>query len=92
MFGIYFVKRGFKVEGIEINLFVVEMVKKNVQINGVDVEFCVGEDKDVNSFFEYDIVVVDFFRVGFYFKFVRKILKDRFEIFVYVFCNLKIFF
>lgn len=30
MFGIYFVKRGFKVEGIEINLFVVEMVKKNV--------------------------------------------------------------
>lgn len=74
-FGIYLAKRGFKVEGIEINPFAVEMAKKNAQINGVDAEFRVGEDKDVNSLSEYDTVVVDPPRAGLHPKLVRKILK-----------------
>lgn len=88
-FGIYLAKRGFKVEGIEINPFAVEMAKKNAQINGVDAEFRVGEDKDVNSLSEYDTVVVDPPRAGLHPKLVRKILKDRPETLVYVSCNPK---
>ncbi|AMQ19518.1 23S rRNA (uracil(1939)-C(5))-methyltransferase RlmD [Thermococcus peptonophilus] len=88
-FGIYLAKRGFKVEGIEINPFAVEMAKKNAQINGVDAEFRVGEDKDVDNLSEYDTVVVDPPRAGLHPKLVRKILKDRPETLVYVSCNPK---
>lgn len=88
-FGVYLAKRGFKVEGIEINPFAVEMAKKNAQINDVDAEFRVGEDKDVDNLSEYDTVVVDPPRAGLHPKLVRKILKDRPETLVYVSCNPK---
>ncbi|MBP1911290.1 23S rRNA (uracil-5-)-methyltransferase RumA [Thermococcus stetteri] len=88
-FGVYLAKRGFKVEGIEINPFAVEMAKKNAQINEIDAEFRVGEDKDVNSLSEYDTVIVDPPRAGLHPKLVRKILKDRPETLVYVSCNPK---
>lgn len=89
MFGVWLVKRRFQVEGIEFNLFVVEIVNKNVEINNVDVIFKVGRVEEI-LIGKYDMVVVDFLRKG---------LKEVVEIFVrseigkvvYVFCNLKVF-
>ncbi|USS40742.1 23S rRNA (uracil(1939)-C(5))-methyltransferase RlmD [Thermococcus aggregans] len=90
-FGIYLAKKGFKVEGIEINPFAVEMAKKNVEINNVDAEFRVGADKDVESLRSYDTVIVDPPRAGLHPKLIRKILNDLPENLVYVSCNPKTF-
>jgi len=88
-FGIYLAKRGFSVEGIEINPFAVEMANRNAELNGVDAVFRVGQDKDVEDLSEYDTVIVDPPRAGLHPKLVRKILKDRPESVVYVSCNPK---
>ncbi|MBO8175225.1 MAG: 23S rRNA (uracil(1939)-C(5))-methyltransferase RlmD [Thermococcus sp.] len=88
-FGIYLAKRGFKVEGIEINPFAVEMAKKNAEINNVDARFYVGEDKDVENLKEYDTLIVDPPRAGLHPKLTQKILKDKPETIVYVSCNPK---
>ncbi len=88
-FGIYLAKRGFFVEGIEVNPFAVEMANRNAELNGVGAVFKVGEDRDVESLAEYDTVVLDPPRVGLHPKLVRKILKDEPRSIVYVSCNPK---
>ncbi|WP_297065191.1 23S rRNA (uracil(1939)-C(5))-methyltransferase RlmD [Thermococcus sp.] len=88
-FGVYLAKRGFKVEGIEINPFAVEMARKNTELNGVSAEFHVRSDRDVENLSEYDTVVVDPPRAGLHPKLVRKILKDEPERLIYVSCNPK---
>lgn len=90
-FGIYLAKRGFKVEGVEINPFAVGMAKKNAEINNVEAEFRVGADKDVENLGIYDTVIVDPPRAGLHPKLIRKILKDSPENLVYVSCNPKTF-
>ncbi|NJE08467.1 23S rRNA (uracil(1939)-C(5))-methyltransferase RlmD [Thermococcus sp. M39] len=88
-FGIYLAKRGFKVEGIEVNPFAVEMAKRNAEINNVDARFYVGEDKDVENLKEYDTLIVDPPRAGLHPKLIRRILRDKPETVVYVSCNPK---
>ncbi|CAD5245164.1 23S rRNA (uracil(1939)-C(5))-methyltransferase RlmD [Thermococcus camini] len=88
-FGIYLGKRGFSVEGIEVNPFAVEMANRNAELNGVDAAFRVGQDKDVENLSEYDTVIVDPPRAGLHPKLIRKILKDKPQSIVYVSCNPK---
>ena len=77
------------VEGIEINPFAVEMANKNAELNGVNAEFHVGSDRDVEDLSKYDTVIVDPPRAGLHPKLVRKILKDGPERVIYVSCNPK---
>ncbi|WP_457750682.1 23S rRNA (uracil(1939)-C(5))-methyltransferase RlmD [Thermococcus sp.] len=86
-FGIYLAKRGFSVEGVEINPFAVEMARKNADLNGVDAVFRVGEDRDVENLATYDTIVLDPPRAGLHPKLVRKILKEQPKTVVYVSCN-----
>ncbi|ASJ00217.1 23S rRNA (uracil(1939)-C(5))-methyltransferase RlmD [Thermococcus gorgonarius] len=88
-FGVYLAKRGFKVEGIEINPFAVEMARRNTELNGVEADFKVGSDRDVESLSRYDTVVVDPPRAGLHPKLVGRILKDEPENLIYVSCNPK---
>jgi len=88
-FGVYLAKRGFSVEGIEINPFAVEMANKNAELNSVKAEFRVGSDKDVENLSKYDTVIVDPPRAGLHPKLVKKILKDEPERVIYVSCNPK---
>ena len=88
-FGIYLAKRGLDVEGIEVNPFAVEMARKNVELNGVDATFRVGEDKDVENLSEYETIIVDPPRAGLHPKLIKKILKDKPQSIVYVSCNPK---
>ena len=86
-FGIYLAKRGFSVEGIEVNPFAVEMARRNAEINGVNAAFHVGEDRDVENLAAYDTLVLDPPRAGLHPKLIRKILKEQPETVVYVSCN-----
>lgn len=88
-FGIYMAKRGFRVKGIEINPFAVEMANKNVKINKVEAVFRVGEDRDVENLRDYDTVIVDPPRGGLHPKLMKKILRDKPFNIVYVSCNPK---
>ncbi|NJE11291.1 23S rRNA (uracil(1939)-C(5))-methyltransferase RlmD [Thermococcus sp. MAR1] len=88
-FGIYLAKRGFEVEGIEANPFAVEMANRNVELNGVDATFSVGEDKNVENLSEYETIIVDPPRAGLHPKLIKKILKDKPQSIVYVSCNPK---
>jgi 23S rRNA (uracil-5-)-methyltransferase RumA len=88
-FGVYLAKRGFTVEGIEINPFAVEMANRNAELNGVNAEFRIGSDKDVENLSKYDTVIVDPPRAGLHPKLIRKILKDEPERLIYVSCNPK---
>ena len=88
-FGVYLAKRGFRVEGIEINPFAVEMANENARINNVEATFKVGSDKDVESLSNYDTVIVDPPRAGLHPKLIRKILRDEPERLIYVSCNPK---
>ncbi|QDA32167.1 23S rRNA (uracil(1939)-C(5))-methyltransferase RlmD [Thermococcus indicus] len=88
-FGIYLAKRGFSVEGIEVNPFAVEMANRTAELNGVDAAFRVGQDRDVENLSEYDTVIVDPPRAGLHPKLIRKILKDKPQSIVYVSCNPK---
>ncbi|USG98986.1 23S rRNA (uracil(1939)-C(5))-methyltransferase RlmD [Thermococcus argininiproducens] len=90
-FGVYLAKRGFQVEGIEVNPFAVEMANKNVRINNVNAEFRVGVDKDVRNLGVYDTVIVDPPRAGLHPKLIKKLLRDLPETLVYVSCNPKTF-
>ena len=86
-FGIYLAKKGFDVEGIEINPFAVEMARKNAEINSVNVTFYVGEDKTVETLRKYDTLIVDPPRAGLHPKLIRRILRDKPEAIIYVSCN-----
>ena len=88
-FGVYLAKRGFTVEGVEINPFAVEMAKENAEINGVNAKFRVGKAEET-PIGDYDTVIVDPPRRG---------LKEAGELLVgsgveriiYVSCNPKAF-
>jgi len=88
-FGVYLAKRGFAIEGIEINPFAVEMANRNAELNGVNAQFRVGSDRDVEDLSKYDTVIVDPPRAGLHPKLIRKILKDEPERLIYVSCNPK---
>ncbi|RLF76068.1 23S rRNA (uracil(1939)-C(5))-methyltransferase RlmD [Thermococci archaeon] len=90
-FGIYLARRGFKVEGIEVNPFAVEMANTNARINEVNAEFKVGEDREVRDLGGYDTVIVDPPRAGLHPKLIKKLLKDSPETLVYVSCNPRTF-
>ncbi|ASI99217.1 23S rRNA (uracil(1939)-C(5))-methyltransferase RlmD [Thermococcus celer] len=86
-FGVHLARRGFKVEGVEVNPFAVEMANKNAELNNAEATFRVGRDRDVENLSEYDTVIVDPPRAGLHPKLIRKILKDRPQSIVYVSCN-----
>lgn len=88
-FGVYLAKRGFKVEGIDVNPFAVEMAKKNAALNGVEAIFSVGEDRDVETLRDYDSVVVDPPRAGLHPNLIKRLIRDTPETLVYVSCNPK---
>ncbi|CAI1492838.1 tRNA (uracil(54)-C(5))-methyltransferase [Thermococcus nautili] len=88
-FGVYLARRGFAVEGVEINPFAVEMANRNAELNGVNAQFRVGSDRDVEDLSNYDTVIVDPPRAGLHPKLIRKILKDEPERLIYVSCNPK---
>ncbi|WP_456395946.1 23S rRNA (uracil(1939)-C(5))-methyltransferase RlmD [Thermococcus sp.] len=86
-FGVYLAKRGFTVEGVEVNPFAVKMARKNTELNGVEAEFRVGRDKDVENLGAYDTVIVDPPRAGLHPKLIRKILKEKPNTIIYISCN-----
>jgi len=88
-FGVYLAKRGFRVEGIEINPFAVEMANRNAELNGVNASFRVGADRDVESLRAYDTVIVDPPRAGLHPKLVERLVQNGPEQLVYVSCNPK---
>ncbi len=88
-FGVYLARKGFSVEGIEINPFAVEMARRNAEINGVDAKFKVGADRDVENLGAYDTVIVDPPRAGLHPKLTRRFVKQGPETLVYVSCNPK---
>ncbi|ASJ10558.1 23S rRNA (uracil-5-)-methyltransferase RumA [Thermococcus sp. P6] len=88
-FGVWLAKRGFTVEGIEMNPFAVEMAVRNAELNGVKATFKTGRDRDVENLSKYDTVVVDPPRAGLHPKLIGKILRDKPENLIYVSCNPK---
>ena len=88
-FGVWLAKRGFKVEGVELNPFAVEMARKNAELNGVDAVFKVGKAGGT-PMGAYNTVIVDPPRRGL--KEVAELLvKSKAERIVYVSCNPKAF-
>jgi len=88
-FGIWLAKRGFKVEGVEVNPFAVEMANKNAELNGVDAVFRIGKAEET-PIGDYDTVVVDPPRKGL--KETAELLaKSGIENIIYVSCNPKAF-
>jgi len=88
-FGIWLAKMGFKVEGVEINPFAVEMAMKNAELNNISAEFRAGDASTV-SFSGFDTLIVDPPRKGL--KETAKLLaKSNVENIVYVSCNPKAF-
>ncbi|AJC71105.1 SAM-dependent methyltransferase [Thermococcus guaymasensis DSM 11113] len=88
-FGVWLAKRGFDVEGVEINPFAVEMAKGNAELNGVDAKFHVGRSEET-LIGDYDTVIVDPPRKGL--KGAAELLvRSGVEKIVYVSCNPKAF-
>ncbi|WP_048151680.1 23S rRNA (uracil(1939)-C(5))-methyltransferase RlmD [Palaeococcus ferrophilus] len=88
-FGVYLSKRGFEVEGVEVNPFAVEMAKKNTELNGVNAEFHVGRAEET-LIGEYDTVIVDPPRKGLK-EAAELLIKSGVENVVYVSCNPRAF-
>jgi len=88
-FGVYLAKRGFKVEGIEINPFAVEMANKNAEINEVNAQFRVGRAEET-PIGECDTVIVDPPRRGLR-ETAEVLVRSGAERVVYVSCNPKAF-
>ena len=88
-FGVYLAKRGFTVEGIEINPFAVEMANRNAEINGVNARFRVGRAEET-PIGDYDTLIVDPPRKG-----LREtgelLVKSGAKKLVYVSCNPRAF-
>ncbi|CAD5244549.1 23S rRNA (uracil(1939)-C(5))-methyltransferase RlmD [Thermococcus camini] len=88
-FGVWLAKRGFEVEGIEINPFAVEMAMKNAELNGVSTTFRVGRAEEARIG-DYDTVVVDPPRKGL--KEAGELLvRSGVERLLYVSCNPRAF-
>ncbi|AMQ19344.1 23S rRNA (uracil(1939)-C(5))-methyltransferase RlmD [Thermococcus peptonophilus] len=88
-FGVWLAKRGFRVEGIEINPFAVEMANKNVEINKVNAKFKVGRAEET-PIEKYDTVIVDPPRKGLK-EVAETLTKSEVEKIVYVSCSPKAF-
>ena len=88
-FGVWLAKKGFAVEGVEINPFAVEMARKNAELNDVNAKFRVGRAEET-PIGEYDTVVVDPPRKGLR-ETAESLLKSGVERVVYVSCNPKAF-
>ncbi|NJE48550.1 23S rRNA (uracil(1939)-C(5))-methyltransferase RlmD [Thermococcus sp. 9N3] len=88
-FGVWLAKRGFAVEGVEVNPFAVEMANRNAELNGVNALFRVGRAEET-PIGDYDTVIVDPPRRGL--KEAGELLvKSGAERVVYVSCNPKAF-
>lgn len=88
-FGVWLAKRGFAVEGIEINPFAVDMARKNAELNGVSATFRVGRAEET-PIGDYDTVVIDPPRKGLK-ETAELLVKSGVERIVYVSCNPKAF-
>ena len=88
-FGVWLTKRGFKVEGVELNPFAVEMANRNAEINGVDAKFMVGRAEEA-SIGAYDTVIVDPPRKGLK-EAAGLLVRSGVERIVYISCNPKAF-
>ena len=88
-FGVWLAKRGFKVEGVEVNPFAVEMAQRNARINGVDAVFRVGRAEET-PIGDYDTVIVDPPRKGLK-EAADLLVKSGVGKVVYVSCNPKAF-
>ncbi|AHL22233.1 23S rRNA (uracil(1939)-C(5))-methyltransferase RlmD [Thermococcus nautili] len=88
-FGVWLAKRGFAVEGVEVNPFAVEMANRNAELNWVNAQFRVGRAEET-PIGDYDTVIVDPPRRGL--KEAGELLvKSGAERVVYVSCNPKAF-
>ena len=65
------------------------MAKKNAELNGVNAEFHVGEDRDVKKLEVYDTVIVDPPRAGLHPKLVKGFVQRGPDTIIYVSCNPK---
>ncbi|WP_258084091.1 23S rRNA (uracil(1939)-C(5))-methyltransferase RlmD [Thermococcus thermotolerans] len=88
-FGVWLARKGFAVEGVELNPFAVKMANRNAELNGVDAVFKVGRAEET-SIGDYDTVVVDPPRKG-----LREagelLVRSGVERVVYVSCNPRAF-
>ncbi len=88
-FGIWLARRGFSVEGIEMNPFAVGMASRNAEINGVKATFRVGRAEDT-QIGNYDTVIVDPPRKGLK-EAADLLVESGVENLVYVSCNPRAF-
>ncbi len=88
-FGVWLAKRGFKVEGVELNPFAVGMANRNAELNGVDSTFRVGKAEET-PIKDYDTVIVDPPRKGLK-EAAELLVKSGVEKVIYVSCNPKAF-
>ncbi len=84
-FGVWLAKRGFSVEGVELNPFAVEMAQRNAKLNGVDAVFRAGRAEET-PIGDYDTVIVDPPRKGLK-EAAELLMKSGVENLVYVSCN-----
>ncbi|NJE60168.1 23S rRNA (uracil(1939)-C(5))-methyltransferase RlmD [Thermococcus sp. 21S7] len=88
-FGVWLAKRGFAVEGVELNPFAVEVARKNVELNVVNARFRVGRAEET-PIGDYDTAIVDPPRKGLR-EAAELLVKSGVERVVYVSCNPKAF-
>ncbi|QDA31695.1 23S rRNA (uracil(1939)-C(5))-methyltransferase RlmD [Thermococcus indicus] len=88
-FGVWLAKRGFAVEGVELNPFAVEMANRNAELNRVNARFHVGRAEET-SIGDYGTVIVDPPRRGLR-DASRPLVRSGVERIVYVSCNPKAF-
>lgn len=88
-FGVWLAKRGFEVNGVELNPFAVEMARKNVELNGVNARFRVDRAEET-PIGDYDTVIVDPPRKGLR-EAAELLVKSGVERVVYVSCNPRAF-
>ncbi len=87
-FGVHLARRGFKVEGVEVNPpFAVEMANKNAELNNAEATFKVGRAEET-PLGDYDTVIVDPPRRGGLREAGGELLvRSNVERIVYVSCN-----
>ena len=88
-FGVWLAKRGFKVEGVELNPFAVEMANKNALINGVNAVFKIGRAEET-PIGDHDTVIVDPPRKGLK-EAAELLVRSGVERVIYVSCNPRAF-